>query len=481
MTRWNGVTFLFLAALLAGVVACTPEPATGDATDSGVAQAGVNAAQADAGHEDAGSGGEAIVDPCAIPLQPLDGVIPFPRKDCLSIAQLSQLMWKSFIAVNWPADPQAGRGVAANPQDSSAMARTGVPRVWETWKADWEIDPKLGPASEWNSYAVARPPCKVLQTREGKRLEVTAENWPTLYPQYGGILQDKINLVKQGPDGGAPILTGPLIDSAREYLRYGTHFSRELYDCARSGVGAGCVKTPTSFEFPAGSEGAIGSIAVKASWRKLQKDDEKDRYHTRDVLVIDYEGARKPYTAVCRQETMVLLGLHVIYKNSYIFAPERGQNQWVWATFEHRDNAQVCGQTQFGFNKPQGFSHEPQTLPAETPLPPQDKRIPVMLCRTTAIPSFGVPTVNREAQAALPSPWDHYEMVNIQWLLGGQPSPTTSVANVTLEPYSQSDSCMGCHGSQAGEQASKADFIWALALDSLKQTPTRQWAMPLWR
>jgi hypothetical protein len=479
MMKWTGSVSMFFTAVLAASAGCTPDPAgTGAAPDAGEVQAAADESTASAGLADAGF----IIagsDRCEIPLSPVNGVVPSPIPRCLSTVQLGQLMWKSFIAINWPADTRLGRGVAADPNDSSAMARTGVPRVWETWKADWELDPKQGHSSDWNSYEVGKPPCKVLITREGQRLEVNAQNWPTLYPQYGGLLQDKINLVKRGKEG-SPALTGPLIDANREYLRYGTHFSKELYVCARSGEGDGCVKAPDSFTFPAGREGVVGSISVKTSWRKVQDASESKTYHTRDVLVLDYEGTTKPYTAVCRQETMAMLGMHVVYKNSYVFTNERGQNQWVWATFEHRGNAQACGQSAFGFNGPRGFSHEPKELPAETPLPPPSQRTPVMLCRTTEVP-FGVPTVNDSARQALPAPWNQYEMVNIQWLLSGQPSPTSSVANVTLEPYAQADSCMGCHGYASGQQASKADYVWAVALDLLNHQPTPRWKHPLWR
>lgn len=386
----------------------------------------------------------------------LRGVVPRPTT-CLGSDFVSRLIWQTFIALQWPADTAAGRGVAQNPDQVDQFGKNGVPLVWETWKQDWELVPGArAQSSAWNSYEVQSPPCAYVEDAAKKRVRVTPQNWPGLFAASGGMLLDKINLVRDDLAHDLSfVFTGPVIAGDRSYVRYETRFNQAIYDCARNGAGTGCTAEPLSM--PAFSDTQDGAIAVKAAWRALASESEKESYHWRQVLVPYYEddGNGKP-VAVCKPETHVLLAMHVVYKDRFV---DTGHNQWLWTTFEHEKLAPPCGEVRAAWSQ-QGFSYEPDEL-ARAPLPPPDQRTPVELCRRKDVPAVTA-GVNADYAAKLPAPWNHYRIAAAQWLMGGSPAPGRGVANVILEAYAQDDSCMGCHN----DEARGVDFLWTLALDS---------------
>jgi len=88
----------------------------------------------------------------------------------------------------------------------------------------------------------------------------------------------------------------------------------------------------THVDMPRGSLGGdLGSIEIKAAWLVLPRGagDEarwRQRYKLARARVYD-EGDRD-----CEVRTVALVGLHVLHKTT-------SNPQWVWATFEHVDNA----------------------------------------------------------------------------------------------------------------------------------------------
>jgi hypothetical protein len=448
-----------LAALL-GLAACkTPGPAT-PVSGGGSETAPDQRAQPDNADPDPQ---DEIASPadCTTSAPYLRGVVPRPTS-CLGNDFVSRLMWQAFIALQWPADTTAGRGVALKADQVDEFGRNDVPLVWQTWKQDWElVAGARAQSSAWSSYEVPSPPCDYVEEAPKRRVRVTAKTWPEVFVRNGGTLLDKINLVRDDLEHDLSFtFTGPVIAADRSYVRYETRFNQALYDCARNGAGAGCTAEPLSM--PGFSDTQDGAIAVKAAWRALADESEKGSYHWRRVLVPYYEqDARGARVAVCKPETHVLLAMHVIYKDSFI---DTGDNQWVWATFEHEKLAPACGEVQAAWNA-RGFSYEPEELP-RAPLPPPSERTPVELCRRKDVPAVTA-GVNADYAGKLPAPWNGYRIAAMQWLLGGSPAPARGVANVILEAYAQDDSCMGCHN----ENARDVDFIWTLALDSYAQPP----------
>ncbi|WP_437652594.1 hypothetical protein [Sorangium sp. So ce1182] len=383
---------------------------------------------------------------------------------------LTELLWGTFVAINWPADTNAGRGVRADRPYTEMVG----PRVWETWKQEWEIEEP----TDWNSYAVEKPRCDYVEEEPGNLTPVTAKNWPVFYRKFSTVL-NMINTTSIDNDRkDIPTkVAGPLIDKNGEYVRYEIRYNRELYDCVRSGAGEGCSNKPMQLTLPAANIERIGAITLKAAWRKMLPSDKDSTYYTRRILVQDFKRLppeNKP-KSVCRPETMGLIGMHVVYKHEYLKTPgktDRGSdnapNAWAWFTVEHKDNPPLCPEnpennatgrpSSFGLPWDRSFSYspEPRTPGDKPPAKPQ----PVWLCRKTASDDVtdGENRKFRKLLSAYP-PWGNYEFVTGQWLSSGSPN-IDKMANSTIEPYAQRESCMGCHTGNA----QKTDFVWSLCM-----------------
>src|SRR5262249_14585869 len=71
----------------------------------------------------------------------------------LPVDFFDDLSWRSFLALNWPAKENV-RGEA----DSAKKVDDEGPRVWETWKADYEIfQPGGREPTEWASFDAVTP------------------------------------------------------------------------------------------------------------------------------------------------------------------------------------------------------------------------------------------------------------------------------------------------------------------------------------
>ena len=77
--------------------------------------------------------------------------------------------------------------------------------------------------------------------------------------------------------------------------------------------------------------------------------------------------------------------------------------------------------------------------------------------------------INESARLALrqvnaQSVWQFYKLVEAQWPVGPGIFPPNRVANLTMETYSQLDSCMRCHNGAKGANMVPSDMSFELAL-----------------
>ncbi len=394
------------------------------------------------------------------------GIVPrFPQPDQVKRSDSNYfgcMMAQTFVALNWPADisGDAGRGVALSPTDAAVFGGEASPRVWETWRQDWET---YGAAAgtPWNGYGSDILPCDVLEAPDGGVSTVTPEMWPSAFQSLGGTALDKVNLM--GDDDVSTItgfkVAGPLFDSNGNLYGAQTRFNQPIFDCVATGTGSGCLTLQDgSKRFPDGLDGSPGSIAVKAIWRPAGESDEADAFYSRDMLVVSNEPAADgSINRVCRKRTMLLEGMHIVYKTPFLCAGNDAGvcDPWVWATFERTNSESNC--TDGG----PGYSYQPEPIGCGN-LP--NTGTPVELCRARPIQFF---TVNNSFFPKLPSPWNRFQLVAAQWSTAGVPSPGPA-ANLELEAYAQQSSCMGCHNPASG-----TDFLWSLMMG-----PREGWAKP---
>lgn len=370
--------------------------------------------------------------PTDVPVDPTSVADPARRQrmfDCFA--------WRSFAALNWPAES----GARGKPGPEAAMTdRPEADRVWETYKATWELfqpqnsswDPTRTPAGRWDTPRPIPAPCP---SESGMAVvSMVAKS---------SSAQDVANETGQAFAGSF----GTLTDRNGELVRYQVLFDQTEFD-ALVPTAVSKSLTPAGPGFGAVDGKAVrlpdGATEVKASWKALctkpdcAQPDTRTDFYARDVLV--YTAAQDGRPATCEPQTFGLVGLHVARKT--FWAP-----QWIWATFEHRTNAPLEGHA----NASLDYSFYAQDCSAPPPrgttypgcevqpfLSPQGKgdpccpnaelnrfgasypaaEFPNRITRLTPIRPVGL---NAAYQAELEgSVWANYVLVGTQWPLNGR-------------------------------------------------------------
>jgi len=386
--------------------------------------------------------------------------------------------WTEFIALNWPASSE-GRGNALNPGDPATFknAKNGTPRVWDTYKANWELfdqgNDRPTPFDSWDVPVPAQCSAKPGQ----KALVMTSKTT---------ILDD-----------GLEAFSFPLVDAQQNYLMYEVRYGRAAYDFMRGPDDdpskwlylSKNLTPPVQQTMPISSPSpyTVGAIMTKAGWRLMSEvpQDQWNRYYVVDAQVYDAT------TKQCNAQPVGLVGLHIAQKVD-------GLPQWVWSTFEHVDvlttaNQQgllaACKEGDTNCSQVQGFANRPTST---TLIADKSKRVPVNVARINPIPTTpngaGTDAVNAAFQQALAgTPWANYQLIVTQWPFNpgmfkapdnggtypcwsGDPFPTAGAVNLTMETYFQNaqdtlftattggNGCMGCHYG-----AALYDYSWGLS------------------
>src|SRR5262249_839545 len=88
-------------------------------------------------------------------------------------------------------------------------------------------------------------------------------------------------------------------------------------------------------DFPPGrkdaSKGDPGAIMIKVSWKILEPEDDKSKFHHVQALVAMPVSAAEHSDPPCIEKTLGLVGFHVVHKTE-------DRPQWIWTSFEHADN-----------------------------------------------------------------------------------------------------------------------------------------------
>ena len=393
---------------------------------------------------------------------------PTPQIDAFA-----NLMWQAFKMIVWPAEVRRGRlrrGVA-DPRRSLADLRG--PRVFETFKADWETFlPSASPPSEWTAYSATATAC-----RNNPRIDpgdlVLAD-----LAEFGNVQE------QGGNDQSGGSITNVLVGQNRKLVRYLVAFDqkefdlilkKKLYDASHS---SGAAAAPD------------GTIIVKSAWLELEGlNVDHGTFYRRRALVQD------PETLKCREAVVGLVGLHIRYKT-----PTRPH--WIWASFEHVRNVPPAGegasrsQTQTT-NSPSAYIFNDGSGTPMPDRPPPDTRLgsdtfsahpaPYNVQRLKPI-APELEDANRRWQASLAgTPWANYQLVLVEWpglgssskisALEAKPEPPSftnqhsNLVNTTMETFLQNGAgptsqgmrftCMGCHNG-----ARQVDYVFTILLNA---------------
>lgn len=393
------------------------------------------------------------------------------KPDVDTFPMVDNFAWRAFIALHWPSltDP-AHRGV---PDRSKTLGDPG-PRVWETFKARYELF-QVGPDGRpvapqpWATYDAANP-C-------GADVDSRAKTLATFEP-----FMDFNQSFSPG------VAANPLVAQNRTYTRYETRFNEPEYSAlALSGwsQGQNLPDQDSPARLPA------GSIAVKAAWRLLTAEDTpavRARYYVvKNANVVDVAKTLAARRVVCSKSDVALVGLHIVIRTSH-------RPQGLWCTFEHVDNVPPAGTGEarepdardagapysyFNASKPKRLWPKfgaPGTLPVTIDHPPKIDPTPMQVVRRHPI-HLSTMATNR-AYWALPgikgTVWEYYMLVANQWPTRAHPidphndgvffpeARRENLVNTTIETYLQDppSSCMRCH---QGFNARGHDFVGMLA------------------
>jgi hypothetical protein len=385
--------------------------------------------------------------------------------------------WLTFIALNSPAN---GTEIA--------NSRSDMKTKWEDTQHFIQLlDVMLRNGSEpkWDvrdKTQTIPEACRSLYTPEGLVIEMIEETF------------------------NQPFKTGPLIDQRRNYALFDILMNKSMFDYVvkhRLYNKAAQMSAETSklkIDFPAGANpgvipeqpnGGPGGIIVKVSWKILDPEDDRSKFHTADALVImPRHDQQSP--AHCLRKTLGLVGFHVMHKT-------KSRAQWIWTSFEHVDNVPEqkdvdAGRLKRSYNFYDPLCDKAKCPVNETPPRPWDPD-PALKLKfhssfysqiTRVVPlTDATKEMNAKFQAILDGTvWKNYMLLSTQWPsdrpctrqfstdpqdqepktdflkepdMTCAPAPTF-LANSTLETYSQgevplaSSSCMGCHGNAVSYQ-----------------------------
>ena len=232
----------------------------------------------------------------------------------------------------------------------------------------------------------------------------------------------------------------------------------------------------------------VGSLELKSSWR-IAKLDGKDvipdaakRFFTLDAVVPSV--APNPDTGVLEEHkdkplnvTLALVGMHVT-------GVVNGHPEFIWATFEHIDNAPTCADapqanTHGGWN----FNDGQATADASNQFNVGDPTAVVNVCQFNPNGTGAtndqdqldnqnaIVTLNNNVQRLIAdntpdSLWSNYRLIGAEWTNGSIPLNNGSfapedtkgtqlgsllLANTSMETFTQNDNCFSCHNGGAHE------------------------------
>lgn len=344
-----------------------------------------------------------------------------------------QFAWQSFLAAIQPA--------AASPGEL----------VFESWMPDYGVFVPAGTAvTPWGTQPPA--PCSG-GVGSGRALTNT---------QFLRARVAKSNLDTFDPNSTLQATGDPLYDQSNDIVYYAIWMNETEYDYVTSCNfnDDGCISAaPATSAFPP------GTIEVKTAWRAFSGTPPSDMYSIQGVI-----GPN------CTPTTLGLVGFHLVVNTP--LHPE-----FLWATFEHDDNAPDCTNPQpepadgWSFNNPACVQNGQPCTPNQTNV------IPTQVCRVSpdgggsATNVTNIQSLNQSVSATLQkliaidpgrygsmAVWLNYSLAGNLWTVNGQLPPAPSVqagslfnANTTMETFFQQagHNCFTCHGTQ-GEFAGNA-------------------------
>jgi hypothetical protein len=374
--------------------------------------------------------------------------------------------WKTFIALNWPADS------AGHPIGKSIADLPNAPRVWERY---------MDPAAIFG-YSTPGLTLRLAAARQNVQKFLYLDS-KAPQPLLTGTT---INLGKL--NGFEEADGHPLIDRNLNFVLYEIKMnpieSKFVLDSnlnTYQGIYKWASKNKNAIIFPASDVATknVGSMEIKAAWRILipALGDDTTRYYCRRATIyVDSAHTRNHKPLILTNVKVGLVGMHIIRKTDKLSQKE------LWSTFEQVDNVPDNIQEAQESSKKWSFYNDsclncvPNAAPVtfkgdngkyiwETKMPYAHK-YGVKAPGQALADSFGTQAVrvypiykytqmiNKVWREKLKGTvWANYRLVGSQWFKSTGPNGPTApnfLANTTLETYIQCNaSCISCHSFAA--------------------------------
>jgi hypothetical protein len=388
------------------------------------------------------------------------------------------MAWQMFVALNWAAS-------AVNQPPSQGLTAPGF-RVFQTYP---KVSALFGnsPKRAGCTSALALPTFYIGSDGKGNPA-----------PNNEEYFQASTNLPLIDINGNWTIFERRVNDIEAQYLRAPKGQPSQTLTTI-TGQTNFIKNNPGGAQFTASGTtptGANGSIEIKTAWRIIDKNagDDPSRYYTQLAFVAVPGDLVNGGRQFCSSVMLGLVGMHIIQRNPVDPQNPKLNPQWIWATFEHVDNAPLaqtpcnvsngcgtnpstnwinqpsCGpaaastSVRYSFYKQnsgvQSTNVRPQTTgsgPTKFPWNPKQPYAKGNTTAATALPqatrcfliyptTAQLNTQWQNALAAYNTPLKNYMLIGTQWggdvePREGNPLPADAVpallSNMTLETYIQ--------------------------------------------
>ncbi|HYR74502.1 MAG TPA: hypothetical protein VEM96_01550 [Pyrinomonadaceae bacterium] len=346
--------------------------------------------------------------------------------------------WQLFVALNWPAksagEPDPGKPFG-EPREYSDV-------VWQTYKSAFDVfgDKQPTPWGASGAHELQLNSAVIKDTFLKYDLQ-SDHNWLT--DEAGNVVRYEIRVNK---------------DEFQYILRNDLWHQEGIWKAVTTGPGIELPSQKSDF-------GDVGAMEVKAAWRIIP---EARRAYFEENYKVAHAKVYDPTTKGWKDQDVALVGLHIIKKT-----PK--SPQWVWATFEHKDNAPVQGDSgegrQWNFFNPELFKKDPNYKPNSAAPPYRiatNKPVQVFRVKQASSDDLQAHEINdamhKLIAARFPhSVWRNYDLISVQWprepakpdpkmqkvLPSGQPRPRV-LANTAMETYQQLKNSGGAGGLSPG-------------------------------
>jgi hypothetical protein len=232
--------------------------------------------------------------------------------------------WQTFIGLNWQVDPSLPGAPDKNiPASSFGEPGIGQTSVWETYANSKSIfRANAEPPLPWGQQQEAPSSCQTKAQQLGLRV-MQASRMPGSF-----------NMSKEASQAFPGNNPNWLADSNGNLVYYEILVGKNEYDYINenslydANKQADYIKQNNNIAMPLGYGSVQGGLEIKAAWLSVSdpQNPKWNNYKTSTAIIYD------PASLACDVKTIALVGMHIIHKTA-------SQPQWIWATFEHKDNS----------------------------------------------------------------------------------------------------------------------------------------------